>query len=332
MSSDPSAFPQQPSALPQRFVKRLHSIIPADSIDAVLSSYSIPKPVHIRINTLRATDASVRDELCRLGVTPEPISDMAGVFTVDAGARYTLVRSPAFSEGRIYIQNLSSLLPVLALDVQPGQRVLDLAAAPGGKTLHIADRLRNQGTLMAVESSRPRYYKLCAQIERYGATCVTPVHADGRRIGGREPDTFDRVLLDAPCSGEALLGAITADHDEERPNWSLAKIRRCAAKQLDLLRSAGDACAPGGLLVYCTCTTAPEENEGVVASFLADYGHEFDIEPIVLPASIDAAKMPGLSSWDGQDFPPALELCVRIVPSAVLSGFFLTRLRKRAAV
>lgn len=318
-------------ALPERFIERLRCIMPADAIDEVLSSYSKPKPVHIRINALRATNVSVLEELRGLGIIPEPVTGLAGVFSVEAADRAKLVRSSAFNEGRIYIQNLSSLLPVLTLDVQPGQRVLDLAAAPGGKTLHIADLLHNQGMLKAVESSRPRYYRLCAQVERYGATCVRPLHADGRRIGGREPDSYDRVILDAPCSGEALLAA-NADDDEERPNWSLAKIRRCAAKQLELLRSAGDACVPGGLLVYCTCTTAPEENEGVVSAFLSEYGHEFDLEAIDLSAIIGPAILPGMRSWEGLEYHPALQQSVRVKPDEVFSAFFVTRLRKRTEV
>ena len=320
-----SALPQ----LPERLVSRLREIVPADRLDAVLQSYGVVKPLCLRVNTLLASTTAVIDELRGCGITAEPMAEFEDVLSCAAETRAALVRSSAVTEGRVYLQNPASLLPVLALDVQPGQRVLDLAAAPGGKTLHIAALLQNQGQVTAVESSRPRFFRLKAQLERYGASCVTPQLTDGRRIGGLYPDSFDRVLLDAPCSGEALLGGASDENDDEQPNWSLAKIRRCAGKQLPLLQSAADACAPGGVVVYCTCTTAPEENEAVLDAFLATNGHEFEVEAINSNAVAPQVWMSGLQSWAKQSFHQSVSHAIRILPSAIFNAFFYARFRKR---
>lgn len=318
--------------LPARFVERLRLIVPPERVASVLASYSMRKPLFLRVNTLRATRDEVSAELEAEGIASEPFVALEEVLQCESEFRDRLVRSASVSAGRAYLQNPSSLLPVWALDVCPGQRVLDLAAAPGGKTLHLAAMMQDQGELTAVEFSRPRYYRLKAQVERFGVTCVSAVLGDGRRFGGQEPDAYDRVLLDAPCSGEALLGHSGEEEADERPNWSLQKISRCAAKQVQLLRSAADACKPGGMVVYCTCTTAPEENEAVLSLMMAELGHEFEIEPLRLPAIASVNRLSGLTVWQGEQFADGVELAERILPNGIFNAFFLAKLRKRLEI
>jgi len=210
------------------------------------------------------------------------------------------------------------------LDPQPGEEVLDLAAAPGGKTLHLAARMGNQGRIAAVEAIRERFYKLRTLLQRHGATMVDTYLADGRSIGRKTPERFDRVLLDAPCSCESRFAPSQPDSCRY---WSPRKIKESARKQKGLLRSAADCLRPGGTLLYCTCTFAPEENELVVASLLDDVGDAMEVVPFDSPV---ANVQPGLTEWEGRPLPYTLRHSLRILPTAQMDAAYLCKLVKRA--
>ena len=261
-------------------------------------------------------------ELSESGIACQPVSWCPEAFTVAAVQRGALVDSRAAAEGRIYIQNLSSLLPVLLLDPQPGETILDLAAAPGGKTLHLVARMQNQGRVSAVEVIRARYYRLCENLRRGQAQIVRTYLTDGRTVGAKTPERFDRVLLDAPCSSEARFRAGCPDTWRY---WSLRKIREQARKQHGLLRSALRALRPGGTLVYCTCSFAPEENELIVDGQLKHDPGRLEVLPVPLPIH---HVQPGLTEWRGRSLSPELQQARRVLPQPALEAFFLCRLRK----
>jgi 16S rRNA (cytosine1407-C5)-methyltransferase len=170
-------------------------------------------------------------------------------------ARNVLVDDPLIESGCVYLQELASMLPALVLDPQPGERILDLCAAPGGKTLQLADLMEDTGEIVASDVSRTRLYKLRALLERYGVSSVEPRLGKGEFLWRTFADQFDGVLVDAPCS----MGM-------ERS----ARERKALARgQTFLLRSALACVRPGGRVVYATCTDAAEENEDVVAWILA---------------------------------------------------------------
>lgn len=315
----------QPASLPDRFRARLAEIVPAARLAGVLASFGAAKRATLRVNTLRAAEADVLAELAALGVTTERVVGLSHVHRVAPAAHGMLVRSAAFTSGRLYVQNIASLLAAPALEPAPGMAVLDLCAAPGGKTLHLAALMNNVGTLSAVESSRPRFFRLQHTLRLHGVTCARTYLKDGRGIGRLCPAQFDRVLVDAPCSGEAQLRAGGPD---DLPNWSPRKIAQCAGKQRALLAAAVAACKPGGVVLYCTCSTAPEENEAVLADTLARFADEIVVEPVVLPEVAAPAAVPALPAWRGREFPQALAAAVRILPDDWFDAFFLCRLRK----
>lgn len=240
--------------------------------------------------------------------------------------RVSVTHSPAAERGALYIQNPSSYFAVQVLAPQPGEEILDLAAAPGGKTIAIAACMQNQGRLAAVEPVAGRFHRLKANTERCGVSVCAFYQRDGRGVGRAVPERFDRVLLDAPCSTEARMRWF--DPDSYR-HWQLRKVKETSRKQKSLLRSAYLALKPGGVLVYCTCSFAEEENEQVVAHLLKRT--DAYLEPIqggpehVLPGRVDAP------SARGKGLPEQIAHSRRIIPDWIWDGFYLARIRKPSA-
>ena len=307
-----------PPPLPPKYLERLRLILPSDRLESCLESMAREPATTFRVNPLKATTAQAVEALAAGGFQLTPLPWKTDAFVVPDEQRRALTECAPCREGWIYLQNPASMVPPLVLDPQPGDWVLDLTAAPGSKTLQLAAMLAGQGKLSAVEVVRDRFFRLKANLEAHGAPWVQLYLKDGTGVGRTCPEWFDRVLLDAPCSGE---GRINALYPATYAYWSEAKIREMSRKQKRLLSSAAKALKPGGVLVYSTCSLAPEENELVVAQAL-EWGLE--IEPIDAPCE----GLPGLTQWQGKNLPPELARCLRIVPDGLMEGFFVCRLRK----
>jgi 16S rRNA (cytosine1407-C5)-methyltransferase len=316
-------MPESLAPLPDLFIERLQKTVPSGRWEACLLSFSQQKPAAFRVNVLRATVDEVKSELSSQGIHYVAVKWLAGAFTVPPDQRRKLTDSAAIADGRIYVQSLSSMVAALVLGPRPGEKVLDLAAAPGGKTSQMAAMMQNQGHIAAVEVIRARMFKLRANLQRCGVSNVKTFLTDGRTVGNKTPERFDRVLLDAPCSSEARF-------DCREPStwkrWSLRKIKECARKQRGLLRSAVASLKPKGTLLYCTCSFAPEENEAVVHGALTQLGEAIEIEGIELPLE---NTQPGITHWEGKDLHPDLARSVRILPDGQMGGFYLCKLVKR---
>jgi len=265
-------------------------------------------------------------ELEGAGISVFAVPWLAGAYRVSPTDRDALLASEPYRKGWLYVQNLSSMLPVEALDPEPEDRVLDLCAAPGGKTLQLAARVRSPAQVLAVEKVRARYYKLRANLMRFGASQVRTRCMDGRVAGRLWPGAFARVLVDAPCSSEARF---RPEDPETYRYWSLPKVHAWARLGAALLESGLQALQPGGRLVFATCTFAPEENEAVLAAVLERQGPVVELEPISWPFP---NQQPGLLSWRGRRFPEAVRLATRVLPTPEMEGFFVAVLRKRAPV
>ena len=224
--------------------------------------------------------------------------------------------------GCFYVQDAASMLPAaLFSSIEPGQLLLDMAASPGGKTTQLVDRLRDRGLVMANDSSTSRLPALRAVLATWGAasTLITPFA--GEKLGDWFPDTFDRVLLDAPCSMEGLRQS--ASHPF-RP-ITASERSRLSERQLALLISALKAARPDGEVVYSTCTLAPEEDEMILDALLKAFPESVRIEPITGLA--EAA--PALTEFEGSQFKPEVAHSLRLWPFTFgTNGFFAARLRK----
>jgi len=296
-------------AVLEDFASRLARICGSTAARDVLDTMRSPKRTGYVVNTL----------LDPLEAPPgTPVPGLAGCFSVSPEARASLLEHPAVAAGRFYPMNPSSVLAARAITACGGMEVLDLAAAPGGKTLLLAMAMGNRERIAAVEPVKARFHRMRANLTRCGVTNVQFYAADGRRIGSKVPGRFDRVLLDAPCSSEAR---IRLEDPATYGHWKPRKIRETARKQRGLIRSGFEALKPGGEMIYCTCAFAPEENELVVS-------HLLETEPDACLLPLDTPGVPGLTVWADRPLGSSLALTRRVLPDDLYDGFFLARIGK----
>ena len=218
---------------------------------------------------------------------------------------------PEYRLGWVHVQEEVTVWPADLLGAQPGERILDLCAAPGNKTARLAANMGNRGFLHANEKRWQRASALRFNLDRLGVTCAGVTIGDGRELALGGPP-FDRALLDVPCSGEGMVrktkGFIRPTSPQEREGM--------VGTQKGLLRAATEAVRPGGTLVYATCTFAPEENENVV-----DWGvRNLPLECVELEAPQGWSPQPGLLEWQGRAFDPSIAKCGRFWPHIHDSG------------
>ncbi len=270
-----------------------------DEFSAFLGSYDEPSAQGLRVNTLKATAERATD-LLPWRCDPLPWTESG--FRIDPDARAG--KHPLHAAGLYYLQEPSAMAAAELLDVQPGQWVIDVAASPGGKSTHLAALLDNRGLLVANDPVRGRIKALGENLERWGARNAIITNAAVNELAAAMPGQFDRVLVDAPCSGEGMFRKSPVAIRE----WSEEHVRGCAIRQEQLLESASRLAKPGGLLLYCTCTFAPEEDEEQIARFL--HGHPtWSLREIDLPGG-----SPGRPDWANGDHADQLARTRRIWP------------------
>lgn len=291
-----------------RFLERVSQI----SADIDLQALERHPELSIRVNTLKSR-----------ATFEQPIDWAPHCYWFD-GDKTSLTRSAAFEQGDIYLQNASSFIPPLVVNPQPGEHILDMCAAPGGKASHLAAITNNQAELWVNDNSRPRLAKMRANFERLGVVPQTTTLFAINRLAKELPhEHFDKVMLDAPCSGE---GMMNINEPKDFEHWSVAHIKRLQSLQKQAVLTAWQLIRPGGLLVYSTCTMAPEENEAVV-DYLLRKQENATLEPI----SLDLPnRIPALTSWHDRAFNPDVKHCLRLGPSKKLEAFFVAAIRKTA--
>lgn len=275
----------------------------------------------VRLNPLAGDPKETLVKMKTLGWKGEASAWCDNGYSITEG--FEMLRdSDLVTSGSIYLQNEASWVPVVALNPQPGEIVLDICAAPGGKTSHIAALMQNKGRLVANDNSRPRLMKLRQNLTRLHATAEYTLH-DATRLSRAFPEsTFDKILLDAPCSGEGLINLM---QPKTLDSWSVAHIRRLSGLQKQLIVEAWSRLKPGGMLVYSTCTMAPEENEVVVNHLLK---HRDDAVILPMPFSLKRT-MSGLVAWNDRAFDPSLQDTIRLLPEGGREAFFTAVIQKK---
>jgi NOL1/NOP2/sun family putative RNA methylase len=296
-------------------LERYESLV--DDPDAFRAACDRSLPSVVRVNTIKATVERVRDALEADGVAHEPTDWHPGVLRLtDDSPGHNWSHAHGWMHGQEEVSNL----PALVLDPQPGDRVWDACAAPGSKTTQLAALMDDAGLLVGNDNNLGRLSALRHNAERLGVTNLVVTNQDARNFSlkplgeGQEAgvDAFDRVLVDAPCSCE---GTIRKNPDAF-DTWSLDHVHSVAGVQKGILRRAVQATRSGGVVVYSTCTFAPEENEAVL-------DHVLDAEDCRLvdfDAPLDG--VPGVTEWEGDEYDPSVEKALRIYPHHNDTGGF----------
>ena len=254
--------------LPQDFLDRMKNQL-GEEYPEYLTSLERPRAVALRFNPLKG-------EIPQMEFTRQPVPWEPMGYYYDPESRPGL--HPFHEAGVYYLQEASAMSAVALLDPQPGERVCDLCAAPGGKTTQIAGRMAGEGFLLCNEINPKRAKILSRNIERMGVGNALVTNEHPQRLADRLPGYFHRVLIDAPCSGEGMF----RKEEAAVTDWSVETVAMCARRQAEILHSGAQLVRPGGRLVYSTCTFAPEENELTIAAFLENHP-EFTLEAVEAP-------------------------------------------------
>lgn len=254
--------------LPEEFLNRMKVQLGGE-YPAFLEGLERPRAVALRFNPLKG-------EMPVLPFVKEQVPWEPAGYYYDPGARPGL--HPYHEAGVYYLQEASAMAPVVLLNPQPGERVCDLCAAPGGKTTQIAGRMNGSGFLLCNEINPKRAKILSRNVERMGVGNALVTNEHPQNLAKRYPGHFDRVLIDAPCSGEGMF----RKEEAAVADWSPETVQMCARRQLEILHSGAQLVRDGGRLVYSTCTFAPEENEQTITAFLQTHP-EFSPERVSAP-------------------------------------------------
>lgn len=294
------------------------------------------RPVTLRANTLKATAGQIARALDDAGIGYSRVPWYEDAFVLDGVRERDVWDLDIYRDGLVYLQSLSSMLPPLVLEPRPGADILDMCAAPGGKTAQIAALTGNAAHLTACEMSSPRAEKLTYNLEKLGAQNVNVMRTDARRLD--EFFCFDQILLDAPCTGTGTYRAGDERAEKRMTRQLLAKV---AKSQRALLDRALTVLKPGGTLVYSTCSVLPEENDDQVRAALKRH-RDCKVIPIALHALNDGEIEGGkraiqLAGADEGEFampvlesPRALEGTVTLSPSRLYEGFYVAAIQKEA--
>ncbi|MCB9798284.1 RsmB/NOP family class I SAM-dependent RNA methyltransferase [Candidatus Nomurabacteria bacterium] len=315
--------------LPEKFLERTEIIVGKSKFEMVRKTF-VDKPTTFRVNTLKSSIEEVQRLLAEKGFKVKQVPWLKGAYILQNRSKRELTTADFYLEGKIYVQSLASMVPPLVLDPQPGEKVLDLTAAPGSKTSQMAGMMQKKGELVANDLNKVRFFRLKANMELLGVDIPADDWEfslrmeDGSALAQEYPEYFDKVLLDVPCSGEARF---IEGYPKSYGYWSEKKIKNLEYRQHKILMAGWSALAPGGYLVYSTCTMAPEENEMRISKLLERVGEH---------AKVVEVKVSGLKTlspimhWRERDLHPDVAKTLRILPTMEVEGFYTAKIQKLA--
>ena len=294
-----------------------------EEIHAIFEGYAAPRFTTLRANTLLSSKEEVATALTEAGIEFEEVPWYSDAFVITNAREKALWQMPLYQEGKVYLQSLSSMLPPLALKPQAGNDILDMCAAPGGKTTQMAALGDKACRITACELNAPRAERLEFNLGKQGASNVTVMREDSRKLS--EYFRFDQILLDAPCSGS---GTLRATDVKLHRRFTEALVAKSVKSQLALLDKALQLLKPGGTCVYSTCSILEQENEEVVRQAMARANKKgsFELVDLHQEMQLDSfeskAKVPLL--------PCSIEESLCIAPTQYYEGFFMAKIKRKA--
>lgn len=303
-------------------LKRRWKILFGDEYEKVLETSYNPLPKTLRVNTMKIDQKQFEEIAKKYSWNIKPLKFSPRAFRLPVKTRPRFGALPEYREGMFYVQELASMLPAVALEPKPGEKILDIAAAPGSKTTQMSEIMEDTGEILANDNSEERLEVLQKAVERHKLTNIKYHLGDGAVLGDMYPEAFDKVMVDAPCSSEGIIRYKAHKFFE----WYLLSVYRLTEIQKELIESGYKALKPGGTLVYSTCTFGPEENEAIVDHLIKKYP---DAE--VVPLEFEGVKTrKGLTKWEHRDFDKSVEGTVRLYPQDNDSiGFFIAKVKKK---
>lgn len=309
-TSDASAADPR-SLVPPFLLEALTAQYGPDLVERIVAGYAARRVVSLRANTLRSSREEIAGVLDAAGIAHEGVSWYPDAFALPQVRERAVWDLPAYEQGKLYLQSLSSMLPPLALGPRAGADILDMCAAPGGKTTQLAALSGGEAHITACEMNGPRAEKLAFNLRRQGATTVNVMRTDARRLD--DFFSFDQILLDAPCSGSGT--ASLADPGLAR-HLTPQLVAKSVKAQTALLAKALRLLKPGGELVYSTCSILARENEEVVRGALAR--SRCKLVPVDLPLVADELPL----------LPCGLDGALCVCPTERYEGFFVAKVRR----
>ena len=294
--------------IPEFLYEKLKNQYGIELAKKIIEGYRKNRPVTFRVNTLKSNIEEVKSVLEENNIKYTNPLWSREAFILENIEEKDIEKLEIYKEGKIYLQSLSSMLPPIILDPKEGQDILDMTAAPGGKTTQIAALTKNEANITACEINKIRAERLKYNIEKQGAN-VYVLETDSRKINSFF--SFDRILLDAPCSGSGTISLNKNNLD----NFTLNLIEKCKKSQFELLSKALQILKPGQEMVYSTCSILQEENEDIILNLLKK--EKVRIMPI---------KFEGVEEIDL--LPTKIQGTICVMPSKMYEGFFVAKIRK----
>ena len=300
--------------LPNEFVEELYDNYSPLAVDKILSGMSGDRNTTLRVNTLKSDVYEIMNTLKENAIKFDRVPWYNDALVIKNASEKVLQKFEIYEDGKIYLQSLSSMVPPIVLNPKPNEKILDLTSAPGSKTTQIVAMMENKGYVLANELDALRCERLKFNVQKQGAEIVEINKGRGEVIGKKYEEYFDKVLLDAPCSGE---GRFLANDPKTYRNWSKKTVKELAKLQKKLLKSAYQAVKKNGEIVYSTCTLNKEENEDILKWAM----QELNIKILDIELNIK-------NSTPISDENKELHKAIRILPSKETEGFFIAKLQK----
>lgn len=288
------------------FISKLNNKYPLDELESILNGLKVNRKVSLRINNLKSNFEEIDKALKTANISFSKLDFYDNAIILDNDNESKIRELDIYNDGKIYLQSLSSMIPPLVLDAKANENILDMCAAPGGKTSEICALSNNTVMITACEKNKIRTERLKYNLDKLGCKKVNILNNDSRRLDNFLK--FDKILLDAPCSGSGTLNL-----NEENNNFNEDLINRSVRFQTELLSKAFELINSGGTIIYSTCSIFDEENDGVVDIVFKKYN--FDIEKI----NINLDKAEFLDSKYG----------LLIKPNEYYEGFYVSKLIKK---